>query len=440
VHSVPTRKSGIVAGSVASLFILVTGVTLSAHDFWIVPNAFHVAGGAVVEVLGQTSVKFPTTLSAVTPERVAEARMIGATDDVRIADLSVSGKSLKLRQRPAKDGQQVIAVALVTRTSKAAPAGLKRYIALEGAPALAERYEREGAFGGTDSLEQKTTKYAKTLVEVGQRGARAFAKTAGHALEFVPLADPSTAKSGDVVSFRLLFRGAPLAGAHVHAGWAPAAALGDSSALPKDVKDQSLVTNDAGVVEVKIDHDGLWNVRTLHAAPASGSPMSWEVAFATMVFQAAAPGSHAHEATGEVALAASRHAQGQGDSAAAVAAVVKFHAALAAGDSASALALLANDVVILESGGIETREEYRSHHLPGDMAFARAVRSERSPLKAVVLGDVAWVTGTSTTTGEYRGRAVNSAGAELVILTRTAQGWRISAVHWSSRTRRPAGG
>ncbi len=42
-----------------------------------------------------------------------------------------------------------------------------------------------------------------------------------------------------------------------------------------------------------------------------------------------------------------------------------FHEGLAARDSVTALSLLAEDVVIYESGGVEaSREEYRSHHLP----------------------------------------------------------------------------
>lgn len=133
-------------------------------------------------------------------------------------------------------------------------------------------------------------------------------------------------------------------------------------------------------------------------------------------------------------------AQKQSDSADVVATVERFHAALAAGDSAAALALLTPDVVIVESGGVETREDYRSHHLSADIAFARAVKGERAPLRVTVRGDVAWAIGTSTTVGEYRGRPVNSSGAELVVLTRTPQGWRIAAIHWSSRARRPAGG
>jgi hypothetical protein len=93
--------------------------------------------------------------------------------------------------------------------------------------------------------------------------------------------------------------------------------------------------------------------------------------------------------------------------------------------------------VILESGGAETVAEYRSHHLPADIAFAVAVPSTRTVTRATLRGDVAWVASTSVTQGEFRGRAVNSAGAELMVLTRTSEGWKISAIHWSSRARRP---
>lgn len=124
------------------------------------------------------------------------------------------------------------------------------------------------------------------------------------------------------------------------------------------------------------------------------------------------------------------------DSAAVAAAVTGYHAALASGDSAAALRLLAPDVLILESGGRETLEEYRSHHLPGDIRFAMAVPSERGPIVVRVAGDVAWATSTSVTQGTLGERTINSAGVELMVLSRTASGWRIRAIHWSSRNRR----
>jgi ketosteroid isomerase-like protein len=133
---------------------------------------------------------------------------------------------------------------------------------------------------------------------------------------------------------------------------------------------------------------------------------------------------------------ASAQSMGGADSMAVATVVERYHRALESGDSVDALALLTSDAVILESGGIETRAEYRSHHLPADIEFAQAVKSIRSPIRVVVRGDVAWATSTSTTQGEFRGRPINSAGAELMVLTRTTDGWKINAIHWSSRNRR----
>ncbi len=132
--------------------------------------------------------------------------------------------------------------------------------------------------------------------------------------------------------------------------------------------------------------------------------------------------------------APARTARVHGDSAEVAATVERFHAALTKGDTTGAMALLALDAIILESGGVETREEYRSHHLAGDMNYARSVKSDRGPIRVTVRGDVAWASSTSTSKGQSRGRAINSAGAELMVLTRTASGWRISAIHWSSRS------
>ena len=124
------------------------------------------------------------------------------------------------------------------------------------------------------------------------------------------------------------------------------------------------------------------------------------------------------------------------DSAAVAAVVAGFHSALSSGDSVRALSLLAPDVVVLESGGVETRAEYRSHHLSADIAFASAVPSRRGPLSVTVSGSTAWTTATSTTEGDFRGRKINSTGAESMVLTKDSTGWRIRSIHWSSANRR----
>ena len=113
--------------------------------------------------------------------------------------------------------------------------------------------------------------------------------------------------------------------------------------------------------------------------------------------------------------------------------VAGFREALSAGDAERAMELLAPDALILESGGVETRDEYEKHHLAEDIAFSRAVTNTRSSPIVRVEGNTAWISTTERTTGTFNGREVNSAGAELMVLTNSPAGWRIRAIHWSSR-------
>jgi ketosteroid isomerase-like protein len=125
-----------------------------------------------------------------------------------------------------------------------------------------------------------------------------------------------------------------------------------------------------------------------------------------------------------------------GDSGIVAQTVQRFHDALKRGDGPGALALLAPDAIVLESGDSESLAEYRAHHLPADIEFARAVRERRSPIQVSVRGDAAWAVSTTSVLGTFRKRPIDSAGAELMVLSRTADGWRISAIHWSSRSKK----
>jgi uncharacterized GH25 family protein/ketosteroid isomerase-like protein len=415
----------VVAALAALLLMLLAAVVAEAHDFWLVPDAFQVAEGSVIEVRGQTSSRFPTSEAAVALDRVGDARLIGATGERRITDLSHRGKSLLLRHRPPAPGQYAVAVTLRPRSVRESAASFRRYLELEGAPEALASIEREGLLGGRDSVTRRYAKYAKTLVQIGSRGGRAFSRTAGHPLEFVPASDPARLRVGDTLIVRLLYGGRAAGGVRAHAGavdWPLADEA--SAAAPSD--DVHLTSDESGALRVPITRPGLWNVRTIHvvqAPPNSGA--DWDTHWATFVFQ-----------VGGASEGAARLGQ-TSDSAAVIATVRRYHEMLAAGDSREALAMLTDDAVVLESGGVETRAEYRAHHVLADIEFARAVRSDRAVRRVTVRGDVAWVSSTSTTRGEFRGRAVNSAGAELMVLLRTPTGWKISAIHWSSRSRRP---
>jgi ketosteroid isomerase-like protein len=120
-----------------------------------------------------------------------------------------------------------------------------------------------------------------------------------------------------------------------------------------------------------------------------------------------------------------------------IAVVSEFHAALSTGDSATALRLLDPDAIVLERGDVETRDEYRSNHLAADIEFARAVPSQRTVLSVTVVGDAGWIASKSENVGRMGTRSINSVGAEVMVLRKRDSGWKIAAIHWSSRTKKP---
>ena len=289
------RSSRVWSLIAAGLAVLGIAALAEAHDFWLVPNAFTNASGEQIVIRGQTSSRFPASESAVTTDRVASAHLIGASSAERIDGLSTSGTSLVLRHRPTTRGQRVIAVQLFPRSMRESAVSFRRYLELEGAPEALARVDREGLLSGRDSVTRRYAKYAKTVVEIGTNGPRAFSRIAGHPLEFMPQDDPARLRVGDTLRVRLVYQGQPLIGIRVHsdvvdsAGSPPAATGAGQNASSANGSTTDHVTGADVLIRVPISRAGLWNVRTIHIVQADAtSGADWDAHWATLVFSAAA--------------------------------------------------------------------------------------------------------------------------------------------------------
>ena len=121
----------------------------------------------------------------------------------------------------------------------------------------------------------------------------------------------------------------------------------------------------------------------------------------------------------------------------AVKVVDAFSTALQAGDLARAGALLAEDVLILESGGAErTREEYLGGHAGHDAEFLKAAHVQRIHRTARTEGELAWVGTESELHASKDGKPIVLLSTETMVLKNTPNGWRIVHIHWSSRPKR----
>lgn len=275
--SAPTIRTLVVAGAA----MVSVASTALAHDTWIIPDLVAFAANATMHFnVRQGGTKFPAG-TAVPAERIVDARIIGASSSTKITEMGVQGTSLQLHHKPAAAGQYLIVIGLASRVFRETPAGVMRFLKAEGGALEAARLEREKAFAGLDSVIFTHAGYAATIAEIGTGGPRAFAKTAGLRLEFVPVNDPSRVRVGDTLHVRMLGNGRPVAGIGIEL----ATGLDSAAAATGSVTRVPFTADANGVVHIPLDKAGPVMLRSAYASrKAGGATREWDVSRTTFVF------------------------------------------------------------------------------------------------------------------------------------------------------------
>lgn len=111
-----------------------------------------------------------------------------------------------------------------------------------------------------------------------------------------------------------------------------------------------------------------------------------------------------------------------------------LHAAIASGDTKGIEDILDPQVLIFESGGVESSlEEYASHHMNSDMDFMAGMNRKVLGREVFVDDDLAVVTTRSRLTGMFNEEAMDLFSLETLLLNQTEGEWKVRHIHWSSR-------
>ncbi len=277
--------------AVAPVLLATIGVvsTANAHDFWVIPDMFEFRTDSMIHASGRAGTRFPVG-TPVQPTRVADARIIGATTQAKITQLSVEGSSLRLHEKAPAAGQYVIAVTLTSTPTRSTPANLLRFLRAEGGAAEAARLEKENALAGQDSVVYQATSYATAIVEVGRGGPRAFAVSTGLPLEFIPVNDPAHLHVGDTLHVKIVGEGKAVPNIGVFAGPAVDTTVAPGAANGPAATSSLALTADAnGVLHLPLTSAAPWNLRSAYAYRRGGAAANdWRIARATYVFNVGA--------------------------------------------------------------------------------------------------------------------------------------------------------
>jgi uncharacterized GH25 family protein len=93
-------------------------------------------------------------------------------------------------------------------------------------------------------------KYAKAIFARGNGGGSAFSKPLGHAMEIVPMKDPVSLKTGDILPVKVLLEGKP-ARTYIYGTYAGFSESANTFAY-------TTRTDKEGIAQIRIIHDGDW--------------------------------------------------------------------------------------------------------------------------------------------------------------------------------------
>lgn len=252
------------AARFAMLGLLLSAAGLRAHDFWIEPSTFRPQPGAKVGVRLRVGEHLRGDPVPRNPERIERFAAIGPSGEAEVA--GVPGSDPAGWASPASSGLHWIVYDSNHARLEQTAAKFDSYLGEEGLERIREL--RKGA--GEGPVKEIYSRYAKSLLKVGDGSESGYDKILGLELELVPEKNPYALKPGEPLPVRLLYQGKPLAGALV-------------MALPGG----SSVRSDAdGRAELRLDRPGLWLVKAVHMVPApQGSGAEWESLWASLTFE-----------------------------------------------------------------------------------------------------------------------------------------------------------
>lgn len=117
-------------------------------------------------------------------------------------------------------------------------------------------------------------RYAKLIIQAGQKLDEGYKRRMGLPLEFIPQKNPATFKTGDIVKFTLLYDGKPLFGARAFV-W---------NNKEGRVYSQPIYSQQDGSIEVRLFNDGPWMIGVVKMVPSKAPGADWQSYWGTIVF------------------------------------------------------------------------------------------------------------------------------------------------------------
>jgi uncharacterized GH25 family protein len=198
-------------------------------------------------------------------------------------------------------GNYVVGVSTKARIIEMDAQAFNDYLKHDGVLDMLAKREAEGTL--ESPAKELYSKHVKTIIQVGDSFSEDWKMNLGYPIEFIPLENPYEIHPGHKLPVQLLYNQEPLINQLVYVGNKSQGIThthdGDTHSHDSNESHEhtdlvSYRTNDQGVIEIDINSEGVWYLRTIYLQEVNQDDFTHESNWATLTFAIGEEHSHAH--------------------------------------------------------------------------------------------------------------------------------------------------
>lgn len=281
------------------LLLLIAGLVLTSHDMYLKLDHYFLPpdSPATIQLFNGT---FYESDNVITRDRMADVSLIGNGQRMRVdsSQWTEQDKVTLLHFTTGAAGTWVAGLSTRARNIEMSADDFNAYLEHDGVLDMLEQRQQNNSLD--QAAVERYAKHVKAIFQVGSTSSNDWQTQLGYPLEFIPLENPYDLHPGHQLPVELRFEGQPLANQLVYidrAGDAADLHTHDDGTTHSHTEGViQLRTDEHGQLNIPIDAQGTWYLRTIHLVNTDTSGLTHISNWATLTFAIGEGHSHEHEA------------------------------------------------------------------------------------------------------------------------------------------------
>jgi len=285
------------------LFGIIALVLFSSHDMYLKLDQYFLMPNSK-SVIALFNGTFEQSDNVITTDRMLDVSLVfnGQRTAIDTSNWYEEGTTTFLNIETTTAGTYLAGVSTRARSLGMSAKDFNDYLEHDGVLDMLDLRNQNGTLG--DTAIERYSKHVKTIFQVGDELSDDYQTALGYPIEFIPLENPYDIHAGHQLPVKLLFEQQRLANQLVYVGTQHVdhehSHDGNSHSHDNDgehTHDEMLQlrTDEKGIIQVPIDAEGIWYLRTIHLVEIEEAGLTHESNWATLTFAIGEGHEHDHE-------------------------------------------------------------------------------------------------------------------------------------------------